>query len=478
MSVQIRGVSANIADVDSSNRLLVKPSATMADAAPAVMITEVDPGTQTGSAVRRRLEVGPNGRLRAGVDQILFHELFTNGQQNTSQFLGVNSTMSATQTIAGLIINSSNTLTTNTHCRIYSQRFFQIQGDMALEVITRARLTLTPQSGQVIEFGLQAMPANMADPQDGIYFRYNSAGALQGVVMINGAEVATASLPIPTVGAAHKYSTVITPNAVEFWIDDTLQGVVNVPVAAANTGVFGHGQLVFRMYNATAVAGAQQLQVFRCTVTQWDIHPRLPELHLKALAGYNAIQQSPTGTPPGQLANRVNSTAPVSATLSNTAAGYTTLGGAFQFAAVAGAETDYALFGFLVPAQSATAAGKNLVILGVNISTYNTGAAVATTPTLLEWYAAVGSTNVSLATGETAIGATPAKAPRRTALGVQSFAVGDAVGKVVDPVSADFPVPLVAHPGEYVHIILRMPLGAATASQIIRGNVRINGYWE
>lgn len=477
MSVQIRGASANIADVDSSNRLLVKPSATMADAAPAVMITEVDSGTQTGNATRRRLEVGPNGRLRAGIDQILFHELFTTGQQNSSQFLGVNSTMSATQTIAGLIINSSNTLTTSTHCRIYSQRFFQIQGDMALEVIIRARLTLTPQSGQVIEFGLQAMPANTADPQDGSYFRYNSAGELKGVVMINGAEAATASLPIPTVGVAHKYSTVITPNAVEFWIDDVLQGIVDVPAAAANTGVFGHGQLIFRMYNVTPVAAAQQLQVFRCTVTQWDIHPRLPELHLKALAGYNAIQQSPTGAP-GLLANRTNSAAPTSATLSNTAAGYTTLGGAFQFAAVAGAETDYALFGFLVPAQSATVAGKNLVILGINISAYNTGAAVATTPTLLEWYAAVGGTGVSLATTETALGATPSKMPRRIALGVQSFAVGDPIGKVVNPVDADFPVPLVAHPGEYVHIILRMPLGTATASQIIRGNVRVVGYWE
>lgn len=477
MSVQVRGTSANIADVDSSNRLLVKPSSTIADAAPTVMITEVDPGTQTGNATRRRLEVGPNGRLRAGIDQILFHELFTTGQQNSSQFLGLNATMNAAQSIAGLIINSNNTLSSSAHCRIYSQRFFQMQGDMALEAIIRARLTLTPQSGQVIEFGLQAMPSNVADPQDGIYFRYNSAGVLQGVVMIYGAEVATASLPIPAAGVAHKYSTVITPNAVEFWIDDTLQGIVDVPAAAANTGVFGHGQLIFRMYNATAVAGAQQLQVFRCTVTQWDIHPRLPELHLKALAGYNAIQQSPAGTS-GQLANRANSTAPISATLSNTAAGYTTLGGAFQFAAVAGAETDYALFGFLVPAQSVTVAGKNLVILGINISAYNTGAAVATTPTLLEWYAAVGGTGVSLAGTETALGAAPSKGARRIALGVQSFAVGDPVGKVVDPVSADFPVPLVAHPGEYVHIILRMPLGAATASQIIRGNVRIVGYWE
>ena len=47
-----------------------------------------------------------------------------------------------------------------------------------------------------------------------------------------------------------------------------------------------------------------------------------------------------------QAAQWANSAAPASAALSNTAAGYATLGGLFQFAAVAGAATDYALFGF------------------------------------------------------------------------------------------------------------------------------------
>jgi len=38
--------------------------------------------------------------------------------------------------------------------------------------------------------------------------------------------------------------------------------------------------------------------------------------------------------------------------------------------------------------------------------------------------------------------------------------------------------PLYVAAGTYLHIILRMPVGTATASQIIRGLVMINGYYE
>jgi hypothetical protein len=38
--------------------------------------------------------------------------------------------------------------------------------------------------------------------------------------------------------------------------------------------------------------------------------------------------------------------------------------------------------------------------------------------------------------------------------------------------------PLYVAAGTFVHVILRMPVGTATASQIIRGLVMINGYFE
>jgi hypothetical protein len=163
-----------------------------------------------------------------------------------------------------------------------------------------------------------------------------------------------------------------------------------------------------------------------------------------------------------QLTNYTNSAAATSATLSNTAAGYTTLGGLWQFAAVAGAATDYALFGFTVPTNS------NLVVTGIDIEAYNTVVAVATTPTLLVWSAGIGSTAVSLAT------ATVCRIP----LGVQSFPIGAVAGASAQRISKVFSTPLVIPSGRFFHIILRMPVATATATQVVAGMVTVDGYFE
>lgn len=130
----------------------------------------------------------------------------------------------------------------------------------------------------------------------------------------------------------------------------------------------------------------------------------------------------------------------------------------------------------LQAAPSAAGAGKNLVIRGVRIDTMNLGAAVATTATVLQWGLGVGSTAVSLATADSATAGT--RAPRRLTLGVQSFAIGAAIGSVAAPVDVNLDAPLYVSAGTFVHVILKMPVGTATASQIIRGTVLINGFWE
>jgi hypothetical protein len=162
-----------------------------------------------------------------------------------------------------------------------------------------------------------------------------------------------------------------------------------------------------------------------------------------------------------QLPNYANSAAPVSATLSNTAAGYTTLGGQFQFAAVAGAETDYALFGYQVPAP------YSLVVKGISIDTMNTGAAVATTESWLQWGFSANAPAVTLASGTL-----------RGTLGNQVFPIGAAIGAQATPLLRTFNVPVVVLPGRFLHIIVKMPRGTATASQIIRGSVLVDGHFE
>ena len=102
------------------------------------------------------------------------------------------------------------------------------------------------------------------------------------------------------------------------------------------------------------------------------------------------------------------------------------------------------------------------------------GAAVATTPTLLQWGIAFDGTAVSLATADGAA----TKAPRRVPLGCQSLPVGLAVGGNVPVLSVDFRQPLAVNAGNYLHVILKIPVGTATAFQIVRGVVAINATWE
>jgi hypothetical protein len=177
---------------------------------------------------------------------------------------------------------------------------------------------------------------------------------------------------------------------------------------------------------------------------------------------YRARKAFRLPTDNSQTANHTNSTSPASATLANATAGYATLGGRWQFAAVAGAATDYALFAFQVPT------GFRFFLRRVSISTVNTGAAVATTAHIFDWSLGVKSTAIDLATASL----------RRIPLGIQALLSGAAIGAVANDLNREFDPPIVIDAGEYIHIILQMPVATATASQVIRGDVVVDGYFE
>lgn len=184
----------------------------------------------------------------------------------------------------------------------------------------------------------------------------------------------------------------------------------------------------------------------------------------EAGAGFSLIVDPSTGL---QSANYANSTGPVNATLSNTTAGYTTLGGLFQFVAPAGAETDYALFAYQVPL------GYNLYVDSVRIETFITGVKSSTSETLLQWALAANSSAVSLATG-------PPHPPIRFPIGMhdapKSASRGDPF--LPGPLVYEPRTPIVVNPTRYFHVILRVPVGNATPGQTIRGYVNVEGYFQ
>lgn len=216
-----------------------------------------------------------------------------------------------------------------------------------------------------------------------------------------------------------------------------------------------------RLYNGASTPATAPVLIIAETISlAHDLD--LPRQFADSLA-MNTLRAGLHPSTYGQNSNNSNSAAPTSATLSNTAAGYTTLGGKFQFAAVAGAETDYALFAFTVPT------GFQFICKGIEIESFNMGAAVATTVTTLEWAVGANGASANLSTG----------AFIRESIGVQSFAVGAAIGADSGKrITQQFSSPLITESARVFAVILKIPVGTATASQIIRGTVRVDGYFE
>jgi hypothetical protein len=314
--------------------------------------------------------------------------------------------------------------------------------------------------------------SGIAAPTDGLFFRI-AAGELRCVLNNAGVETQSEALPIPTANERHKYTISCCQDFIEFWIDDVLYAKLETPVTQDSPTATNYLPMNFRIYNSGSPGVAVKMLIAECFISVGDAQTVRCWPTQMVCSGGGAYQAQ-QGQTQAQTANYANTAAPVSATLSNTAAGYATLGGQFQFLAVAGAETDYCLFAYTVPAVAITTAAKNLVITGIRIDTINTGAAVATTATVLQWGIAVGSTAVTLATAEGA----GTKVARRSTLGFQTFPVGAAIGSQAVPIDIQFAAPMTVEAGNVLHVLLKMPIGTATGSQIIRGTVFINGYFE
>lgn len=479
MSNKIAGsTSGNIAEVNASNQLLVVPetnvSSNPGNVGAVRMFSENDPGTKTGTALLRSPETSIDYRLRVGADAVWDDENFNYVAQNFTKHKYTSNTLTITWGSGFITTNGASVTTTGTGCQIQTWRHFPLQAQGGLYCETAYALTNNPVTNWTLDVGLMTLAAaSTTNPTDGVYFRTNSTGVF-GVVNNNGTESTTAVFAFtPAINTVYNYVIAVSDEAVQFWIDDVLYATVSHPTATGSVVYAGSLPWGVRHHHTGTTSAVIQAKIANYSVATQDIDNNRLWSSNKAGQGLAGIVY-PSGGAAGLTSNNANSAAPAAATLSNTAAGYATLGGQFLFAAVAGAETDYALFGFLNTAPTTGITGRNLVIRGVWIDTWNQVVAVATTPTVFQWSLAVGSTAVSLATTDAAA----TRLPKRINLGVQSLIVGSAVGAMANSLDCNLDAPVVCEPGTYVHIILKMPVGTATATETFRGIVGINAYWE
>lgn len=466
--------SAGKANVDAGYNLAVALSNTPAYVGSVRNFSENDPGTVTGVPYLKSPETSTDYRLRVGTDSVWDSEQFNYVAQNTSKHKYTSTTLTMTWSSGTLNTNGAGVTTTGTACQIQTYRHFPLLGAGATYFETTMALSAAMPANVNLDFGgMSLAAAGTSVPTDGVYFRINSGGIF-GVMNSNGTEALTSAFTFTqAISVFDKFTIVSTQSEVEFWIDDVLMAHVDRQNGTSQPHYAAAVPFAIRHHHTGVAGGIVQAKFGGYSVTLGDMDTQRPWSSTMAGQGMSSIQGA-SGMTQGQTANNVNSTVPATATLSNTAAGYATLGGRFLFAAPAGAETDYALFAYLNTVPTTGITGRNLVIRGVWIETFNAVVAVATTPTVLEWTLGVGSTAVSLAT----VDAAATRAPRRLGLGNQSFTVGTLAGTNSERCDVNLDAPMVVEPGTYMHIILRVPYGTATATELFRGMVGINGYWE
>jgi hypothetical protein len=486
MATLQNAAGSNTADVNASSELAVALSKVPGNAGYANLLGENHDGAAGLPALRRAIYVSPEKRLGIGQDSLLWDDTFHHSVFNLRKYFNIASATALSVGGGFLTFNATALTTANSGQICRTHRTFPVLGNFPVTMDFWFSLALVPQAQNIIEIGLGIPGAAVAtSPSDGIYMLIDTAGALQLVSNYNGTLTTSGAITLPaavawTAGRVYHAEIVVHGDRVELYFDGIYIGQV-LRSSAASVGGMSQNQSGFlfaRWFNAAATVGAQKLNIARWAVTLGDGSFSRSWPATRAGLG-DHLATSPDGVAVAQLDTIVNSTAPVSATLSNTAAGYALPGGNFQFAAVAGAETDYALFAYQVPTASVSQPGRNMVITGIEIDSFNMGAAVATTPTLLTWYLGIGATAVSLATADAAT-TTTTRAPHKKFLGSQSFPIGALIGARADrSVSVDFSQgPLVVEPGTFLHIIVRMPVGTATVSQVIRGGVAVKGYFE
>ena len=479
MSIIIKGGVSNIlADVDSNNNLKVNLPTVLSGSGYVSMVGEVDDGTYTGTKLIRPLDVSQDYRLRTGVDKILWQDTFNHAVLNNAKYIGVTATMTVTLANGFLNLNAGNSVTTAQAARVQTFKTFSMFNTYPLYFDGKIKFSNPLQASNVIEFGL-GLATGVATPTDGVFFRA-IAGQLNAVINSNGNEVTVGNIFTPVAGTVYHFSITIGQDKCTFWVNDSIVATVNVPTGFGSPVQSNALPLLLRNYNNGTPSLAVQLNVGQIGITLGDMDSGKDWGTSMVTNGQSSIS-TPDGTAAvasgTSTAYIVNILGPTTAPLANTTASYNWLGGQFAFAAPVGSETDYILFAYLNPAATAAIPGKTLVITGVKIDSFVTVNAIATTATVLQWSIGIGGTAVTLLTADSVIAGT--RAARRLGLGVQGFAIGNVAGTLADrTVNSNFTAPLMVEAGTYCHIILKVPIGTATASQIIRGLVSVNGYWE
>lgn len=412
------------------------------------------------------VNVGDGGRLSVGSDTPLLYEDVNGASLNTNNWITANTTMTIAVASAFIVLNSAAITTLSTHCNITSIKQIHQFTDFATTLRWLAKTPNVPQTNATMEMGMGFVATTGAPTSSGAFFRWSIDGLFYACVMWSGTELKT-SIAIPSINTVHSFEIKVGHGGVDFYVDDVYMTTVS-PAANAVPMVPTRIPLFARVYTAaSAPAVAPQLFISMAVANLSNMNAGRTWHGTLACLG----QGHPTNpvTTFSQLTQWANGAQPSTITPANAAStAYTTPGGLYVMTALAASVTDVAVFAFLVPT------GYQMIIKGIWITINNGVVAVATSATILEWFLAVNSSALTMATAD----GTNTWQPRRVPVGVQSFAIAAAVGAEGREIQRTFEVPVICESGRYVHVGFKPLSGTATATELFNGMVGIDYVFE
>ena len=478
MSVIIKsGNSSNLANVSSNNDLQVAVGLTAPEIAGFVAITaESDPGDVTTTRLVKNLECTDDYRLRVGTDQTFFNEYFPGTTVNGNIWNTLVSTMTLTQASNFAILNAASSVASGAFAQLRTWRHMPAFMSFPVYCEIDLQFSIAPQNNNIVEWGL-GLATGVATPTDGAFFRLLSATDLRCVINSSGTETTSGNLIsyLPAPVTTNDYLIVLSEKTCEFWINDVLVSILTRISNAGATTASMNLPLFIRNYNSNTTSSAQVVRVGYVNVSQGDMTTNKPWSHVMAGAGGMAYQAQTGAATLGTTANLANNaviSAPAAMTNTTAALG-SGLGGQFVTSPTLTAVTDGIVSSYQVPAGSATVPGKSLYITGVRVQ-----GAVTTTlaggPVIYAYSLAYGHTAVALNTVE-ANGTV--KAPRRVALGFETFPATAAAGVIGGGVYMPFNSPIVVQPGEFIQLVAKN-VGTVTSAGVIVFLVSFDAYME
>lgn len=477
--------TAGKANVDANYNLNINLPTVKTQAGIAVIATQNDAGTVTGSREIYLPRTSDDLRLSVGIDTPLFDDTFNATAQNTALWKFTSSTLTMTEAAGQLNFNPTNLTTSGGYCSLQSYRYIPMMGNYSSHIeFSGGIVSAAPLAGQVMEFGT-FLPNAAAAPTDGIYLRITSAG-IAGIAINNGGtEYSTAVWGISNLvtNTVYEYKIIATERFVDFYVNNVEIGSINV--SAGLGALFLSQSLPISMqFRNTALIGGAGMS-FRITDLHSDVidiasGKTQPQIY-SGMGRHGS--QAQNGATMGSTSNLANNLAiGTAAALSNTtitAPACIGLGGQATYLPTLTVFTDGILMSYQNPVGSVNQTARTLYITGVRISS-SVSLALAGGPLALMYSLAYGHTSVSMATAEASSFTTGGgKAPRRIPLGCENFAATAATGagSTSSNVDLNFVTPIVINPGEYIAICVKN-VGVVTTTGSITSFIGIGSYWE